>query len=62
MEDKNRKNIYTKRELKLIKNPIKALALAVIEQWKADGKPVGDAGAIEVWKKIYCSEEVKYSD
>lgn len=45
-------NKYKKSELTLIKNPVKALALAIIKQWQLDGRPKGDAAAIEIWKKI----------
>ena len=43
---------WTKDELQVIKNPVKALALAVIKQWKKDGCPKSDLEYIEVWKRI----------
>lgn len=43
---------WTKSELQVIKNPVKALALAVIKQWKKDGCPKSDLEYIEVWKRI----------
>lgn len=48
---RNKKDRWTKKELSL-RVGIKQLAIAVIEQWIADGKPEADKQIIEAWKKI----------
>jgi len=43
---------WTKREMKLAKNPVEELAKAVIWQWHLDGEPKSDLPAIEYWNKV----------
>lgn len=45
------KDHWTKRELTL-RQGVKELAKAVIEQWIEDGKPECDAEVIKLWKSI----------
>ena len=42
---------WTKKELSLRPGPVQ-LAMAVIEQWKADGSPKCDTEAISYWVKV----------
>ena len=46
------KEHWTKRELTIAKNPIAALAKAVIWQWHLDGEPEADREAINYWEKV----------
>lgn len=50
MEQKSKP--WTKREMKLAKNPVEELAKAVIWQWHLDGEPKSDLPAIEYWNKV----------
>lgn len=45
-------NEYTKEELKVYKDPVKALAMAVVKQWKDDGCPKQDADGIKPWIEL----------
>lgn len=45
------KDHWTKRELTL-RQGVKELAKAVIEQWILDGKPECDAEVIKLWENI----------
>lgn len=43
---------WTREELTVYKEPITALAKAVIKQWAIDGKPESGKAAIDEWFKI----------
>lgn len=45
-------NKYTKEELKVYKDPVQALAMAVVKQWKDDGCPKQDAEGIKPWIEL----------
>lgn len=43
---------WTKQELTVYTNGTLALAKAVIEQWKKDGRPKRDEQAIKYWNEV----------
>ena len=45
-------NKYTRDELRVYKDPVRALAAAVVKQWKEDGCPKNDAEGIKPWVSI----------
>lgn len=55
MSEKSRYNggKWTKNELQLWKNPVAALAAAVIRQWHEDGEPESSKEVIASWAAIY---------
>lgn len=44
---------WTREELTVYKEPITALAKAVIKQWVLDGKPAAGKPAIDEWFKVF---------
>lgn len=44
---------WTRQEKQQYKNPVAAIAAAVVAQWEADGCPSSSKEAIGVWKGIY---------
>ena len=52
-KSKNDGGKWTKNELQLWKNPVAALAAAVIRQWHEDGEPESSKEVIGAWAAIY---------
>ena len=43
---------WTRGEMRVHSDPIKALASAVIKQWKKDGKPKSDEKIVMFWASV----------
>ena len=50
---KDKNDDWTAEELQIYKNPVAALAYAVLKQWIVDGKPKSYETEVKKWKEIF---------